>query len=290
MKTIIISLFLLLLSLYGLAQTDSSDTLSGTSLPGKESGQSKHSLYAGLGYGNNMIYLGSTISGNQPFGYAAITYGFKDELFATVSPVYLSGMSPLISFYSGTVSWTHTFNSWFDMAANVSRYQVAPSLIDTLFNHFSYGNVTFGFDWKLIYTTISGGVLLSTENRGYLQVKNSRYFQTPEFSKKKLFFSFDPYFNMLFGTVTKVETVEGTTITLTPPFHSNGKHNQSGSGTKYTNIFSLMEIDLGIPVDFYTDRFTLEIEPSYVFSIYDDALYPGPNGLIFMLSCYLRIL
>ena len=94
---------------------------------------SKHALYAGSGYGSNMIYLGSTISRNQPYGYGSLIYGFNGELYASVSVVHLSGLNPFLSFYIGALSYNHTFNSWFDISAGAYRYEVAQSLADSLF-------------------------------------------------------------------------------------------------------------------------------------------------------------
>jgi hypothetical protein len=34
--------------------------------------RSRHSLYTGIGYGSNIVYMGSSISGNQPFGYGSL--------------------------------------------------------------------------------------------------------------------------------------------------------------------------------------------------------------------------
>lgn len=88
---------------------------------------SRHSLYSSAGYGNNLIYLGSTISQNQPYGYAALTYGYKESLYFTVSTVHLHNLSPFIAFSSGSVNYSHEFNSWFDISSSISGYLVAPS-------------------------------------------------------------------------------------------------------------------------------------------------------------------
>ena len=250
---------------------------------------SPHSLFTGLGFGSSFIYLGSTISQDKPFGYTALTYGYREELFATISAVHLSNYSPFLAFYTGSISYTHVFNSWFDIALSFSRYQVAPSLADTLFDSFFYGDLTLGFDWKLIYTKISAGALFSDETMGYLQLRNSRYFQTPEFTKKKLFFSFDPYFTILLGPLAKVETTEGKTVTLSPPFKKGGKYGQTTSYTTISTKFGLMEMDFGVPVSFNSTNFTIEAEPGYIIPLYDDPVYPGLKGFVFMLSGYLRI-
>jgi hypothetical protein len=288
-KYIIIAAFsmkMLLLNHYAFSQTDtvtismSSDSVTKVS---------KHALYAGLGYGNNMIYLGSTISQNNPYGYAALTYGYGNELFASVTSVHLGNYTPFMAFYAGTINYTHVFNSWFDISAGFSRYQVANSLADTLFSSFFYGDLTLGIDWKILYSKISIGGLFSEENRMFYQFRNSRYFQTPEFTKKDLYFSFDPYFNLLFGSLTTMETTSGTVVTLTPPFRKHGSEGQTTNTTKYSTKFGLMEADFGVPVSFNADRFTIEAEPGYIFPVYEDPDYPGLKGFVFSLSCYFKI-
>ncbi|HOW09015.1 MAG TPA: hypothetical protein PLX08_04345 [Bacteroidales bacterium] len=170
----------------------------------------RHSLYAGAGYGSNMVYLGSTISQDQPYGYGNITYGFHNKLFASVSAVNLPKFEPLASFYIGGLSFSHVFNSWFDISAGFYRYQVDKRLSDTLFHSFNYGDVTLGIDWKLLYTKISYGSIISKDPQGYLQINNSRYFETPYFFNKKMNISFDPYINLLFGTLLTSEIINGT--------------------------------------------------------------------------------
>ena len=56
--------------------------------------KSPHALYSGGGYGSNMIYLGSTISQDHPYGYGSVSYGYRNQLFASVSAVHLSGTDP----------------------------------------------------------------------------------------------------------------------------------------------------------------------------------------------------
>lgn len=280
------------------AQTDNKSSLSpGDS--GSESNGSVHSLYAGGGYGSNMIYLGSTISQDHPYAYASLSYGLKNELYATVSAVHLSDIKPDLAFYIGSVSYNHVFNNWFDISAGVYRYQVDPSLTDTLFASFTYGDITLGFDWKLIYSKISAGGLFSEGNQAFFQLKNSRYFQTPEFFKGRANISFDPYVNLLFGTLTEVKSSTDTSYyySVSSPYRK-WRYSGSGSttGTPYTstsysydNKFGLLEIDFGLPVALNTDFMTIEAEPSYVIPFYDETYYPGVKGFIFSLSIFFRI-
>jgi hypothetical protein len=250
---------------------------------------SSHSLFTGLGYGSNMIYLGSTISQDQPYGFGSLTYGFKDKLYASVSAVHLGNRSPFVAFYTLGLNYSQVINSWFDISAGASRYQVAPSLTDTLFGSFNYADLTLGFDWKILYTKLSAGGLIADGNSLYLQARNSRFFQTPGFSDNKYSFSFDPYINFLFGSLTTTETSTGTVVTGTPPFRQQGNGGQTSTGTHYETAFGLMEIDLGIPIAFNAPKFTIEAEPGYILPMYDDPEYPGVRGFVFILSGFFRI-
>ena len=249
---------------------------------------SKHSLFTGLGYGSNMIWLGSTISQNQPFGYGALTYGFNNELYVTLSAVHLSQTDPFLAFYTGSINYNHVFNNWFDISAGLYRYEVVPSLSDTLFGSFTYADFTMGFDWKFIYTKVSVGGLMSYDNQLYIQVRNSRYFQTPDIFRGKANISFDPYVNLLTGTYTQAETTNGPPVVIFPPFRKWMTDNQ-GTTTTYTNRFGIIDIDLGLPVALNTDRMSVEAEAGYVIPVYKDSGYPRPEGFIFLLSAYFRI-
>ncbi len=249
-----------------------------------------HSLYAGAGYGSNMIYLGSTISQDKPFSYASLTYGFKNEIFASVSAIHLSGLDPFMAFYTASLNYSHVFNSWFDISAGIYRYNVSSVLTDTLFNSFTYGDVTAGFDWRILYTKLSAGGLISDESSGYFQVKNSRYFETREFFKNRFYVSVDPYVNLLFGTLISIETTSGTNVIITQPYRRwrNDGLGTTGS-TTYTKKFGIMEIDFGIPVALNSDFMTIEAEASYLLPLNQDSGLFAPKGFVLMISGFFRI-
>jgi hypothetical protein len=247
-----------------------------------------HSLYTGIGYSNNMIYMGSNISQDKPVYSGSITYGYKNELFASVSLNHLTAFDPLLAFSTFSLSYNHDFNSWFDISLSVSRYQVNNELTDTLFNNFFYGNLALGFDWKILYTNLSVGGIFSEASNAYFQIKNSRYFETPKFMKNNAYFSFDPYANLLFGTLTKTTTADGTSIGVSPPFRSPKSSGQHSSATTST-FFSLMEVDLGMPVAFNSGKLTVEAEPGYILPAYSDTSIQSPKGFTFFLNVYYRI-
>lgn len=253
--------------------------------------KSAHSLYAGTGYGSNMLYLGTTMSQDNGFGYASASYGFSDKLYLTATGYTIGNFIPFTAFYSLGISFNHAFNSWFDISTGLSRYNVATSLQDTLFSNFTYADATLGLDWRILYSKVSVGGLFADGGQFYLQSRHSRYFETPSFAGDKAFFSFDPYVNILFGNMVSIETTGGVTETsVSPGYRPWRKYRQNTTpGTTYSETFGLMEIDLGLPVAFSYDFFTLEIEPGYVIPLYSENGSSGTRGFLFMASIFFRI-
>lgn len=285
-------LLLVLLPLDVFAQTGTKISLPESDESKTESRITRHSLYSGAGYGSNMIYLGSSVSQNQPYGYVNLTYSYRSKLFASASAVHLSGLNPFIAFYIGALNFNHAFNSWFDIATSASRYQIPSSLTDSLFSSFTYSDLTLGFDWKLLYSKLSIGGLFSEENQIYFQLRNSRYFQTPDFFKGKANISFDPYVNLLAGTLIEITTSAETSVIASSPGRKWRRYYTSHSipaTISTSKEFGIMEIDFGLPVDFNTDFMTVEAEINYVLPIYKNPAFKSPKGFVFMLSAFFRI-
>ncbi len=269
-------------------QSDSLSLMAGDSVSVKGSSTEIHSLYTGLGAGTNLIYLGSTISDGKPFYSASMTYGYRNSLFVSASASHLSGTDPFISLYAMTLNYSHSFNSWFDISADVAGYKTARSYGDSLFSDFASVNLTTGFDWKLIYTRVSLYGLISDENGLYLQVRNSRYFETPEFLKGKARISFDPDIDMLFGELVNVETSSGMrTYGKLPPFVHSG--NRNGTGVTRNRRFGLLDFDFSLPVTFSYGNFSLEGTVSYLLPVRSDPNYPVPKGFSFFLNAMFKI-
>ena len=131
--------------------------------------------------------------------------------------------------------YSHDLTKWLDISAGASRYLVRPELTDTLFSNFNYADITLGIDWKILYTQVSYGWFLIKDPPSYLQVKNSRYFETPSFFKGKANISFYPYANLLFGGLITAETIDGTEVltttqTIVTPISPTGLQG-AGTGT-----------------------------------------------------------
>jgi hypothetical protein len=249
-----------------------------------------HSLFCSAGFGSNMIYLGSTISQDKPFYSTGLTYAYKNHFFASLSASHLKGVSPYVAYYTLSFDYTHTFNSWFDISADLSGYKAAASLQERLFSDFAFINFTAGFDWKLIYTKLSIGGLISDNSRGYLQIRNSRYFQITEFSNGNGLISFDPNINTLFGQLVKIETSAGTTkFGYSPPFR-HLKKKTTGTIESYSYKYGLMDFEFSLPLTFSYGNFSIEADPEYMLPAYTNPDYPAPKGFSFFLNASFKIL
>jgi hypothetical protein len=213
-----------------------------------------------------------------------------NKIYLSATGYTVSNFTPLLAFYSLGLDFSHTFNSWFDISLSLSGYNVNEKLRDTLFSNFMYADATPGFDWKILYTQLTFGGLVSEESRFYLQVRNSRYFETPSFAGGKAFFSFDPYVNLLFGTMVTIRADDGTRTTLSPGYRPWQRNRKGSSTTTCSENFGLMEIDFGLPIDFAYDFFTIELTPGYVVPLYPDKGTAGMKGFLFMASVFFRIL
>ncbi|MGC1389575.1 MAG: hypothetical protein WA816_00910 [Bacteroidales bacterium] len=249
-----------------------------------------HSLYSSIGSGSNMIFLGSTISQDKPFYSAALTYGYKNSFYTSASVSHIIGENPYLAFYSLSLNYNHVFNSWFDISSSIVGYKTPQSLQEKLFSDFAFINLTTGFDWKLIYTKLSFGEIFSDNRRGYFQVRNSRYFETPVFFKGKGQISFDPNFNTLFGDLVKIETTTGPTkLGSASPFHRFRKIPNS-TIISYSYKFGLIDFEFSLPVTFSYGNFSIEAEPSYILPSFSNSDYPAPEGFTLFVNAFFRIL
>ena len=286
-ELIFITVFVIFLPYNGYSQSYLSEDTDTTGSQNKTSSTSANSLYLGAGAGSNLIYLGSIISRTQPFTFASLTYAFNNELSVSVSGVHLPGIYPYMPFYSGSMDYSHVFNSWFDINARISGNRFASSLADSLLTSFIYGDFTLGIDSRIIYTKITIGGMLSDESNLYFQVRNSRYFKTTEFGKHRVFLSFDPYINVIGGTYLKSEY--NTIISGGKGMEYGAKSTQSSIAVSWSSHFGLIEYDIGLPVAVNMNRFRLEVEGGYVLPAYSDPELPGPKGFVFMISGSMKI-
>jgi len=281
-----------------------------------------HALYTGLGYGSSMIYQGSSIPQNQTSGYAALMYGFRNKLFASVSAFKIANSTQLPDFYNYSLIYMNSFTKWLDLSAALAAVQFN-GMPDTLLHDFIYSDITAGLSWKFLKANISCSGLFSDKSRYYYQLKTSAYFQTPYFLKGKAYLSVNPYVNLLLGsylqenssyvttTYTTYDTITISDRNPSPVINetSNGQSSQSSSSvsnslititpvtthsgteiTSYSKAFGLMEINAGLPVAINFNKAAFEVEAGYLIPLHPGTYIPNPKGFVFRMSLFLRIL
>jgi hypothetical protein len=251
--------------------------------------EQKHALYAGINYGSNLIYLGSTISGNLPYYSASLTYSLKNKLFISAAASHVSETSPYIAFCTLSASYNQTVNSWFDYSASAAYFKTAESLQESLFQNFGLFNFTAGFDWRLLYTKLSLSGVLSETNSGYIQIRNSRYFQTGHFFREKAFLSFDPSFSFLFGQLVDIETTTATSkFGNAPPFGQLRKK-PDNTTTKYSYSFGMIDTEFSLPVTLNFAKFSIEAEALYILPVHSIQEYTSPDHFSFNVTAFVKI-
>ncbi|TCO07053.1 hypothetical protein EV194_11052 [Natronoflexus pectinivorans] len=243
---------------------------------------SKHALYAGVGYGSDMLYSGYSLSGSQPFYSMDIMYSYNRKWSLAFMAYNLDGQSPAVTFYDMAIGYRHVFNSWFDVRASLANYFTAKSAQEEYFGNFSYLSVSTGFDWRILYTRTIYSTILNRSGGSYFQIKNSHYFSTPDFFDGKAFVDFNPAFNFVFGDRYKLYT--STTRTVIP-----GVGNLEQTIEEIDTSFGLMDLELSVPISFNYGNVTFEAEPLYYYPFHKDPDFPSQKGFFFFVNLYFRI-
>jgi hypothetical protein len=282
---------------------------------------SKHLLYTAEGIGSTPLFPGSSVNQNQAFSYASILYGFNNELFVSTSAFKLLSSDYPADFCSYSINYTYSLTRWFDLSFTASQIRFINNIKDSLFSSFVYADINTGFSYKFWHTYISSSGLFSGSSQYFFQFKNSVYLQTTPFLRGKVFLSFNPYINMLFGSYFKSKTTIVTTPIITYDTISvsvsggtgtdlTGDRIYAGSAgtstgpttmmnssttlvtsseTTYSKVSGLMEISMGLPVAINFRRLTFEAEAGYVIPEYSNALMPVSKGFVFMFSAYIKV-
>jgi len=101
-----------------------------------ESKGSSHALYAGGGYGSNMIYLGSTISGISLMVTALFHMDSKVNFMQPFQQFIFQGLPPIWHFISDQLNYSHTLIIGLIFQQHLQIPDVVPSLTDTSFQQF----------------------------------------------------------------------------------------------------------------------------------------------------------
>jgi hypothetical protein len=244
----------------------------------------QHMLFMGTGFGNDLLFDATSLSSNQPFISADISYVYKGKWSASIAAYNMPQREILIPMVDFSLGFSHVFNDKFDVAVAISSYQTATAVKDELHDSFSFFRIRGGYDWYWLYTRLSAGSIIGPEAGLYLYLRNSRYFRSGDLGKSGNHFSFDPNINMVFGN--RIEYIELESTPINRPGRSPGNTNITYD---QQNNFSALKMEFSIPTSFYFYDLTLEAEPLYLIPINKKETEGSAGGFYFFLNLYYRI-
>ncbi len=270
--------------------SQSETTLPGDTAVSEEAGLaafSKHSVFAGTGFGNDLLYTGSSLSDHQSFVSVNLTYSFMGKFWTSANVYNLPGMEAVLPLYDLSAGYNHVFNDYFDIAASLSWYHSSADF-EELYGSFAYLRLSGGFDWFWIYTKLTTGSILGDNAGMYLYLRNSRYFRTATFGNSDNYISFDPNVNILFGNYSQIQPI------IRNRGNNADRPGMGGPGpdsilSENSNQFTLLQTEFSVPVAFYFHDFTFEAEPLYLIPVTTDENNPMAKGFFFYLNVSYRI-
>ncbi|MFN3556198.1 MAG: hypothetical protein ACK4VN_09575 [Bacteroidales bacterium] len=243
------------------------------------------SLFAGTGYGSDLMYTVSSLSDHQPFVSSDVMIAWKRSLWAAATLYHLPGINITIPLYDLSAGFRHTFNKYFDVAISISSYQSANNLDDPYFGSFHFMRISGGFDWQWVYTRATLGNILGEQAGIYFYLRNSRFFATPDLGTSASYFSFDPNINILFGNSTQIVPVQR------PHRPGQGNPNLPHQGTTTTkDVFGWLQMEISVPTAFNYQKLTIEAEPLYLIPLQNQEDINTNKGFHFFINMIFRIL
>jgi hypothetical protein len=248
---------------------------------------SAHKLFAGTGYGSDLVYDGSVQSFNQPYFSADLYYVYKSRLWASVVAYNLPGQASFIPMADFSVGYNYVLDDNFDFSVSLSNYRTSAHIKQTIHDNFSYLRLKGGFDWYYLYTTLSLGTLFAETNDWYIYLRNSKFFRTDDLGSKEAYISFDPSLSLVFGTSSWYET-----IVVDSPGKIPGKPGGSGNTTQTEvarTAMDFVKMELSVPVSFNIRKFSLEADAVYLIPRKQAYGIERKEGLYFFMSAYVRV-
>lgn len=242
-------------------------------------------LYIGSNFGSNYFFLGQSHSGNRPYFSSDMTVMLKNGMWFSGAIYHLTEYKPFIGTFDLSIGWQKDFNKWLDGGISISRLVYPSAIDDSPTIHYTYYHLQAGADWRILYTSISAGILVVEESEFYFQVKHSRYFQTGKFLNGTAYFSFDPGISFLAGTISERELSTGAA-----GIGGRGR-GQPTTTTTYSEekTFKWLDMELSLPVGLSWKNITVEpcLTYYYPFNLPDEIV--SNKGPYVYLSLYLKI-
>lgn len=246
-----------------------------------------HQFFTGAGYGSDLIYYGTSVSGNQPFFSAEMLYAWDKGIWASAGLFHLTEKDPFFSFVDLSAGYSYVFNKVFDAGLSLSQYHGGESIDTTFFSDYTFLGANLGIDWLILYTTIMPGWMLAEENSFYLLVDNTHFFKTPALGKKGSYFTFNPGVSLLFGNYAWLRHFRGQGNGGQGPGY--GGNNEGFSTPLVEEDFRLLDMQLSLPVEYFFGRLSVEFEPAYFINFISNQNGDKEGRFFFTLGLYYKI-
>ncbi len=247
--------------------------------------QPSNQVFAGVGFGSNLIYFGTSLTGNQPYLSAELLYAWEEGIWAGAGFFHLPGTQPFIAFSNFAVGYSHVFNQIFDASTSISRFNANNVASVDTYSDYTFLSASLGIDWVVLYTSIKPGWLFAQENSFYLLVKNSHYFFTRNLGNSNSFFSFNPGLSFMIGTYA---WLSHTTRPLYPIRRRPGMI-ITPVPIEVNQEFRPLDMQISLPVAFNTKRMSLEFEPAFFYNFYQVETLPKGGHFFFTTGIYFKL-
>ena len=247
----------------------------------------------GLETANNSSFFGRNTAKRYPYVAPSVTYIHHTGLWASASAYQLFGTEDLVDETDLSVGYSFKVRKRLEVDLSYTHFifgkntpQVNASTTDAL-------SVRTAYDWKYLYTALTGSYIIGSGNDVFSVLENSRYVPLNPLWQGGMPVGLDPKLSITAGTqrFSEIHTTTTTTKKNNPGSGSGssgpvggildplkpGGSNTGGTGggtteettttttTTQVSRFRVLNYDIKVPVVMYIGSF--EIEPSWRYSI-----------------------
>ncbi|WP_101443230.1 hypothetical protein [Pontibacter ramchanderi] len=244
----------------------------------------------GMEASNNSSFYGRNTATRYPFISPSVTYVHRTGLWASVSAYQLFNTEDFIDQTDLTVGYSFKIRKRLE--------------VDLAYTHFTFGEHTplvnasttdallakTAYDWKYLYTALTGSYIIGSDNDVFAVLENSRYIPLNPIWKGDIPIGLDPKVSITAGTQHFSETHTTTTTRkkagsggtsgggplgdILDPLKPGGGGNSTSpdeeettTTTTTTNVsrFRVLNYELKVPLVVYYGSF--EFEPSWRYAI-----------------------
>jgi hypothetical protein len=253
----------------------------------------KQSLSAGVSFGSDAQFFGRTGPIKYPFLNADVIYNAKSGFFVYGSAYKVFSSTPFVDETDLGAGYLYRFSSKF--TGNISYTHFFFSRDALIIKSASSNDINFSntYDWKIFKTNVTADYLFGEESDVFLTFNISKYFETSwSIFDDKDYLSFNPGFNMIFGTQNFVQKYaqnhpgkydgdrdRDIDIYLQPPL-------QYPQYAAYDSEFHALNYSFKIPVAYNRPHYTVEFSYKYSVPLNIEGIFNNRRESFYNLTFY----